>query len=178
MIGGLLNGEDVAAGAGWSGHIAGAGFRGEFTYFHPVDRFADTSGIAIASVGADYTFPNTLFLQAEILYNGAEIPVRGFEQYYYMPLSVKTLSFTDWSFMLGVTYPVTPLFQAGTHLMFFPSMDGWFAGPTLNYSLGDNLRFSFAMQHFAGRFDVPAPGGMQELKKQLTMAYLRFKYSF
>ncbi|HDR90149.1 MAG TPA: hypothetical protein ENN63_11065 [Bacteroidetes bacterium] len=178
LIGGLINDEDVAAGAGWSGNIAGAGFRGEVTYLHPVEHFTDTSGILIASVGADYTFPGSLYLQAEILYNGAEIPVGGFEQYYYMPLSVKNLSFTDWSFLLGATYPVTPLFQAGTHLMMFPSIKGWFAGPTLNYSLGDNLHFSFATQHFSGHFDTPVPGGGRKEKKQLTLGYLRFKYSF
>lgn len=178
LIGGLLNDEDVVAGAGWSGNIASAGFRGEVTYLHPVEHFADTTGILIASVGADHTFPNTLYLQAEILYNGSEIPIGGFEQYYYMPLSIKTLSFTDWSFLLGASCQVTPLFQAGAHMMFFPSIDGWFAGPTLNYSLADNLQFSFATQHFAGHFNTPVPGGVQKEKKQLTLAYLRFKYSF
>ncbi len=179
VLGGVLDDRDLVSGLGWAGNIGSAGFRGEFTYLHPAENIRDTSGILIASVGLDYTFPNSLGFQTEVLYNGARIPVGGFEQYYYMPLSVKTISFTDWSILLGGSYPITPLLQGTFNLMYFPSLDGYFAGPSLSYSLSDNLVASFAFQHFSGEFEgSPGPGASTSSRQVLTLAYIRFKYSF
>jgi len=171
ILGGLLNSEDWALGFGWAGDIEGAGFRGEMTYLHPKENFTDTSGIFIASLGLDYTFKNSLMIQFEALYNGATLDVSGFEQYYYMPLSVKTISFTDYTFFASVSYPVTPLFNASLSGMYFPSMDGFFLGPNLTYSLSDNIGLSFIAQHFRGEFT-------EGTTQKMTLAFLRFKWSF
>lgn len=179
FIGGVLSAEDIAAGFGWAGDISGTGFRGEITYLHPMEKSADTSGILIAALGGDYTFSNSLHLQAEILYNGAILSVGGFEQYYYMPLTVKTISFTDWSMLVGVSYPVSPLFQASANVMVFPSLKGFFAGPSCHYSIGENFRFSMAMQYFSGEFEKQTvPGQTEEERQNLFLGYLRFKYHF
>ena len=44
FLAGVLNSEDYVIGTGWSGDIKGAGFRGEATYFHPIENFSDSSG--------------------------------------------------------------------------------------------------------------------------------------
>ncbi|MCK4465138.1 MAG: hypothetical protein KAU83_05450 [Bacteroidales bacterium] len=171
ILGGLLNSEDWTLGFGWVGDIEGAGFRGEMTYLHPKENFTDTSGIFIASLGTDYTFKNSLMIQFEALYNGASLDVSGFEQYYYMPLSVKTISFTDYTFFASVSYPVTPLFNGSLSGMYFPSMDGFFLGPNLTYSLSDNIGLSFIAQHFRGEFT-------EGITQKMTLAFLRLKWSF
>ncbi|MDZ7606527.1 MAG: hypothetical protein U5K79_13280 [Cyclobacteriaceae bacterium] len=61
--------RDLVIGTGWSGDIEGGGFRGEFTYFHNKDSLSDPVGQLVASVSGDYTFPNSLYLQASVLYN-------------------------------------------------------------------------------------------------------------
>lgn len=171
ILGGLLNSEDWTLGFGWAGDIEGAGFRGEMTYLHPKENFTDTSGILIASLGLDYTFKNSLMIQFEALYNSATLDISGFEQYYYMPLSVKTISFTDYTFFASVSYPITPLFSGSLSGMYFPSMDGFFLGPNLTYSLSDNLGLSFIAQHFRGEFS-------EGITQKMTLAFLRFKWSF
>ncbi|MQY78523.1 MAG: hypothetical protein GH151_04900 [Bacteroidetes bacterium] len=172
ILGGLLNSEDWTLGFGWAGDIEGAGFRGEMTYLHPKENFTDTSGILIASLGLDYTFKNSLMIQFEALYNNsATLDISGFEQYYYMPLSVKTISFTDYTFFASVSYPITPLFSGSLSGMYFPSMDGFFLGPNLTYSLSDNLGLSFIAQHFRGEFS-------EGITQKMTLAFLRFKWSF
>ncbi len=171
ILGGLLNSEDWTLGFGWAGDIEGAGFRGEMTYLHPKENFTDTSGIFIASLGLDYTFKNSLMVQFEALYNGATLDVSGFEQYYYMPLSVKTISFTDYTFFASVSYPVTPLFNGSLSGMYFPSMDGFFLGPNFTFSLSDNIGLSLIAQHFRGEFT-------KGITQKMTLAFLRLKWSF
>jgi hypothetical protein len=171
IIGGILNSEDWVLGLGWAGDIEGAGFQGEISYFHPNKNLSDTNGIFITSLGANYTFKNSLMIQLEVLYNGVSFDISGFEQYYYMPLSVKTISFTDYTVFAQVSYPFTPLFNGSVSGMYFPSMNGFFLGPNLTYSLSDNLGLSFIAQHFRGEFT-------EGITQKLTLAFLRFKWSF
>src|ERR1035438_6128912 len=64
-LGGLFEQTDLVAGIGWAGQIAKGGFKGEATYFRPVRRFTDSTGVFLASLEYDYTFKNSLFLQFE-----------------------------------------------------------------------------------------------------------------
>ena len=73
FLGGVFAESDYVAGAGWSGSVKGAGFRGETSYFRPVKNFADTSGIFYLDLSGDYTFRNSLYIQVEGLY--AALPV-------------------------------------------------------------------------------------------------------
>lgn len=171
FLGGILNDRDWVAGMGWAGDIKGAGFRGEVSYFHPKRNFTDTTGVWIASLGADYTFRNSFMLQLEALYSGASSSIQSFEEFYAQPLSVKTISFTDWSILVQASYPITPLLNASLSGMYFPSIDGMFIGPTLGYSLHDNLSASIILQHFNGEFTSGK-------RQNLTLGFLRLKYNF
>jgi len=173
FIGGILNSEDLVIGTGWSGDIKGAGFRGEMSFFYPKKNFSDTSGIFIASVAGDYTFKNSLFLQFEMLYNGyaGKIKITSFDQYYYMPLSVKTLSFTEYSLFGQVSYPITPIFHGTLSGMFYPSIDGYFIGPSLELSIMENLDFSVHAQSFKGEL-------IEDIKETLSFLFFRMRWSF
>jgi len=170
LLAGMLNSEDYVAGIGWSGDIKGAGFRGELTYFHPRKQFSDTSGFMIVGVSADYTFENSIYLLAEFLYNGYDLSILNFSAFYFMPLSVKTLSFTDYSIGLQIAYPFTPLLNGNLALMYFPSMDAVFTGPTLDLSLKDNLFISLIAQYFNGKFT--------DQKEDLGFGFIRLKWNF
>ena len=173
FLGGILNSEDLVAGLGWSGDIKGAGFRSEMSYFHPKDNFSDTTGSFIASVSLDYTFKNSLFLQFEMLYNdfADKSNITSFDQYYYMPLSVKNLSFTEYSFFGQLSFPVTPLFNLTLSGMIYPSIKGYFVGPTFNISLFENFDMSVVAQNFGGEFT-------EDQKETLSLLFFRLRWSF
>ena len=178
VIGGLLNENDYAAGFGFESYIGSVSLRGEYSYLHPKSNMADTIGLSVMSISADYLFPNSLSLQAEFLYNQqtAENGIRNFMQYYAEPLNVKNLSFTEYNIFAGVTYPITPLFTAGISAMYYPEIKGFFIGPNLAYSMAQNFEFSFTGQTFSGEFPGITTG--QTEQSQLSILFLRLKWNF
>lgn len=178
FLGGVLAEEDYVAGFGWSGDIKGAGFRGESSYFHPVNHFKDTTGILYTTISADYTFNNSLYVQAECLYSvlPENFSINSFLEYYQGPLTVKKLSFSKWNYFTQASYPVTPLLNMSVAGMYFPDLKGYYAGPSVNYSLKDNAELSVISQVFSGKFPDPL-GGTQE-RTTLIFGFIRYKFSF
>lgn len=168
---GFLNDEDYVAGTGWAGNIKGAGFSGELTLFQPRDS-AFGKGDMMFSIGTNYTFKNALFLQVEFLYSSVNYNDLSFTDFYFMPLTVKDITFTDYNIFTRLSYPFTPLLSGTFSAMYFPSIKGYFVGPSLSYSLQDNLDLSLFLQHFDGEFNK------LNGKQQLTLAFLRLKWSF
>jgi hypothetical protein len=178
LLGGVLNSEDFVAGLGWSGNIKAASFRGELSYFHPRDNFKDTTGLLFASVSSEYVFKNSLMIQVEALYR--QLPedynVSDFSEFYSGTLSVKKLSFTEYNIFSQATYPVTPLLNATLGgMVFLGEISGYYIGPSLSYSLMDNLDFSSYFQIFNGKF--PDSEGIKH-KQKFNLAFLRLKMSF
>ena len=178
VLGGLFAGEDLMAGLGWSGSIKGAGFRGETSYFRSKDHFRDTTGLLYIDLSADYTFRNSLYLQVEGLY--AKLPgtfsLNDFLLYYQRSLDVRQLAFTRWNLFTNVSYPVTPLLTASLAGMYFPALNGYYAGPDIDYSLKENMKLSFIMQIFSGEF--PDQPGAQIRRNHYYFGFLRYKFSF
>lgn len=177
LLGGILANDDFGIGIGWSGHIKSIGFRGEMNYFHPTENPSDTSGLFFVSMGFEHIFSNSLMIQFEGLYSQQP---KGFDEisfveYYQKPLSVKTLSFTEWNFFGQVTYPFTPLLNGALSAMYFPNIDGFFVGPSISYSLANNLDFSLFLQIFSGEYPI---GEEANKRHTLNFGFARFKYSF
>lgn len=178
FLGGILNSEDVVLGTGWSGDIKGVSFRGELSYFHPMKYYEDTTGLFFASVSSEYIFSNSFTIQFEALYrqSAKTNDVSNFTEFYSGPLSVKKLSFTEYNLFTQATYPVTPLLNATLGgMIFMGDIDGYYIGPSLSYSLMDNLDFSIYMQIFSGKF--PDDQGVKQ-KQNFNLGFLRFKMSF
>lgn len=177
FIGGILNEEDLVIGTGWSGAIKSVSFRGEGSYFHPTENLSDTSGLAIFSISADYSFKNSSMLMVEAMYgNFPKITSAGFLDFYSAPSSVKSLSFTRYNFLTQFTYPFSPLLNGSFALMYMPEVKGFYAGPTFAYSLKDNLEFSVIAQVFSGEFPEMITGIVK--RQNFYMGFLRLKGSF
>jgi len=176
-IAGIFNSEEYVIGGGWSGAIKSLDFKGEFTYLHPKDNMSDTTGQFIGSISAGYTFPNSFNLMFEFLYS--DIPEDGisnFAEYYYQALSVKTLSFTEYNIFGQASYQITPLLMGTVSCMYYPKINGYFVGPTFDYSFTDNLFASVVVQTFSGEMKDPVT---QEINRaNATYAFLRLKWSF
>jgi hypothetical protein len=177
FLGGLYQEEDLLLGAGWSGNLGPAAFRGEVSWFRDLEHFADTSGYLLASAGFDYTFGNGLWIQLEGLYSAfaANLDMYSFLQFYSGALDVKNLAFTEWSLFTSLSYPFTPLINGGFAAMYFPDWKGYYLGPTFDLSLNSNLELSLIFQHFSAALEQPA--GNTE-RQNNTFAFLRFKWNF
>ena len=178
VLAGMISEQDYVAGAGWEGAIKSVSFRGEITYLHPKNNFADTTGLLIADFSTDYTFENSLSLRFEFLYNqqAKASDISSFREYYYQPLNVKNLSFTEYNLFAGISYPLTPLLNVTFSGMYYPKIAGYFFGPVFSYSLSDNAEFDVLAQTFGGKLKNSVTGNTEF--KQITFAFLQFKYNF
>ncbi len=172
FLGGILNSEDITIGVGWSGNISNVAFRGEMSYFHPYENMSDTSGLFFISLGLDYSFSNSLYIQFEGLYRDMPkgFDISSFLEFYSGPLSVKNLSFTEYNIFMQGSFPITPLLNGTLAGMYYPKLKGYYIGPSLGYSLMDNLEFSFYVQLFSGK--------LADTRQNFYLGFLRFKYSF
>lgn len=173
FLGGITDTSDWVGGAGWSGSIGRTGFTGEVSYFHPRKNAADTTGVVLATAGINYLFSNSLSVSAEVIYNGyfSRAGIGSFTDLYFMPMSVKTISFSKFSWFAQVSYPIHPLLTGSLAGMYFPSLgDGYFIMPSLAFSVSDNMEASLLAQRFEGDFGAS--------REKLNMFFLRFRYSF
>lgn len=173
LLGGVADTTDWIAGAGWSGSIGRTGFTGEVSYFHPRQNAADTSGVVLATAGINKIFKNSLSFSAEVIYNGyfSRIGLGSFTDLWFKPLSVKTISFSKFSWFAQVSYPIHPLLTGSLAAMYFPSLgDGYFIMPSLAFSVSNNMEASLLAQRFQGDFGTG--------REKLNMFFLRFRYSF
>ena len=173
LLGGVLNDDEYVAGAGWSGNIQDAGFNGELTYIRPVKGNDNDSEILLSSVSANYMFNNSLYLMAEGYYNGnyKNMNVNQFSGFYFQDMSVKTLSFSEFSWFAQASYPIHPLLNGTLAFMYYPDIDGYFINPSLKYSLTNNVQLSVHGQLFEGKF-----GSTQ--KETIKFLFFRFKWSY
>jgi hypothetical protein len=158
---GVLDANDYVFGAGWSGNIKGAGFRGELTYLLPLDNKVSSQGMLISSISADYTFSNSLMLQFEFLYNqkSKKTSLKDLNSLTFnaAPQSVRNLMFTEYNLFFGVNYNLSSLLKASINCIYLPEFKGYYLGPSLNYSLSDNAEISLWGQHLSlkeSSFDV------------------------
>jgi hypothetical protein len=173
IIGGIIDSSDYVIGTGWSGSIKDLAFNGEASYFHPQENFSDSTGITIISAGLSYMFGNSLNISIEGNYNGYfdKLNISSFNDLYFMPLSVKTTSYSKFSWFGQISYPIHPLLNGSIAIMYFPSLgNGYFLMPSLAYSVSDNFEFALYGQQFEGKFG--------EQYDKMTMLFLRFRYSF
>jgi hypothetical protein len=170
FLGGYADGKDFVAGTGWSGSIGSVSFRGEATWFQPGKRFADTSGTGIFTLGFDRVFNNNASAQVQIMYCNKPLGSTSFNSLYAGTISAKDLAFSKFSSFGQFSYPFTPLLSASISGMWFPDLKGYFAGPSLDCSLAENVDFSLFWQHFESR-----KGGSST---RINLGFLRFKYSF
>ena len=111
-------------------------------------------------------------MQFEYLYNSsvASNEISNFSDFYYRSLTLRDLSIAPHTFFANLSYPATPLLNLGISGMFFPKLDGFYFGPSVDLSLRNDLDLSFFMQYF----EI----GFSELDQKVNMGFLRLKWSF
>lgn len=160
VFGGVME-TDVTAGIGWAGSIAGAGFTGEVSWFRDMNSFSDTTGVLVASIGANYTFKNSIFINFSVIYNSAGATdsvnaigtgyLGSFSSIFSSSLNAKNLTRARLDLFGQISYPVTPLINLDLACIFNPYDLSGFVGPTVNFSLSDNISLGLVGQLFWGQ---------------------------
>ncbi len=170
FLGGYVNSEDVVAGAGWSGAFGSTSFRGEVSWFQPAVNFTDTTGTGIFTIGFDRSFTSNSMIQLQLMYCNNPVDFADFDSFYFGNLSAKDLAFSKFSLFAAATIPATPLFNIGMSGIYYPGLKGFFAGPTIDVSLAENVDFSFIWQYFNAE--------LEDDRTKMSLGFLRLKYSF
>jgi len=173
LLGGVLDEDEYVFGTGFSGYIGPVSLNGELSYLDPVKDNDPREAVFLGGLGMGYNTPFDLYIQLEYLYNQAAKTsgISNFSDFYYRNITLRDLSFAPHTFFANVTYPVSPLMNAGISAMMFPKFQGFFVGPSIDMSLRSDLDLSFLVQHFQGEFQT-------EANQKATLGFLRMKWSF
>jgi hypothetical protein len=167
---GFVNGEDIVIGTGWSGALGNISFRGEASWFDPTSDFPGDKSTVLLTTGFDKIFKDNSIAQIQFMVCNNPLELNDFSSFYSGNISSKDLAFSRFSAFGQFTWAATPLLNAGISAMWFPNLKGYFAGPTVDYSVAENLDFSLLWQHFNCIM-----GGS---RTNINMGFLRFKFSF
>jgi hypothetical protein len=170
FLAGYVGSEDLMAGMGWSGAIGPVSFRGEASWFQPSTNFSDTTGTGIFTFGFDKSFRNNSLVQIQLMLCNNPVDPGSFTEFYYGTLSAKELAFSKFTAFGSFTWPVTPLFNVSLSAMWFPDLNGYYAGPSLDYSIADNVDLSLYWQHFDSKSSA--------YYEKINLGFLRVKISF
>lgn len=182
FLGGSMNEEEIVVGGGWSGSLGPVGFRGEISSLFP---YKDSSAyghnmekLTLASVSFDYTFPNSARLMSEFLYSSNDISTlsTSLTSIFSETISIRNMAFSRLSSLLSFTYPVHPLVNVSLSGMYFYRISGWYAGPSVDISLGDNFDLSVIWQYFNMYLSKEKQAMMDDIK--INYAFIRLKYNF
>jgi hypothetical protein len=172
--------SDFVAGLGFTTDMKGISLRSEMTYLNPTKESAYQHELFLMSIGLDYSFTNNLFFGVEFYYaSRVNVPTSAdFISFYSGPLTIKNLTFTRYNFFAQASYPVTPLINASLSGMLFTDdfLQGYYLGPTIDFSLLDNLGLSAVVQYFSFSVDNPMGGG--SVTNNNTLGFLRLKWNF
>jgi hypothetical protein len=163
--------EELALGGGWSGYIQNAGFRGEFTYFHPRENFFDENGHITSTIGTDYMFQNGVYASAELLYNGgwnsSVNPVAQLTR----PPSASDLFIAETGYFLNGAYQVNPLTSLSGGVMGSFDRKMIILIPQFTRSLSENIDLLILAQLLKGAV-------LTDLTETPNAIYFRIKYSY
>ena len=162
----------LAAGLGWAGNLGQAGFKGEISVFHPLDRAEGTTSVS-AAAGVDVTLGDSWYVNGGLLVNSrgssANIDVFALNQ---SDLSPDNLMPGKISFAAGGSHLFTPLLTTSLTAVYSPNGQLTILIPTAAYSVAENWDVDLTGQLFWLKSEN---GGF---KNALNWLFLRVRWSF
>lgn len=165
--------DDAVIGGGCTGAIDRVSLRAEGSVFIPLKQGFSTS--VSATLSADYTLENALFLHAAYLYtslggsgSGGVSVLNPSNQ-----LSAKRLSLGKHELFAQASYPFNPLLNASGACLFNPVDGSVYLSPSLSISLHDNLELLLTAQCLLGE-----PGSEYGYLGNTWAGFGRLKWSY
>jgi len=162
--------EFFTTGTGWSGAVGPFSVRGEATLFAPFEGSEHEGSTVIATAGVDRAFSDRLTAMVQLMYSNRPLALDSFTSLYEGGLTARDLAFSEFSAVGQVTWAPMPLLSISVSAMWYPDLDGWYAGPSVDISLAENVDFSFLWQHFDMR--------LASAETKLNLGFIRIRYSF
>lgn len=168
--------RDLALGGGWAGNLGNAGFKGEFTFFRAMEEWFDDydgdNSFAL-TLGVDYSFANSLYINTGFLYNSNGETDVSSSQLFTFQLTAKNLYPYRYALFTQVTYPFTPLINGSLALIYSPvDVHPLFFNPTFTYSIARNWDLDLIGQITFNR--EPDRGYVSPVQA----IFMRIKFSF
>ena len=168
-----LKGDSWCAGTAWAGDIGGGGFRGEALVSEIPSGLREASGARIMASGAlsgDYTFPNSLYLHTEILYNSEGVR-KDAAAARPRALLLGLLSPGRLSLYQELSYDISSLVRGSLFCIVNPEDRSLVGVPSLTWSVVTDLDVTLIAMLFRG-------GALTEFGQQGTAVFGRCKWSF
>lgn len=161
--------EMFTAGAGWSGSIRDAGFKGELQYF--AGR-PDTAAQINVTLESDYVFENAWYLNLGLLVSSAGIdePINDWNLVNFK-LSPQQLMPTKWNIAFTLSKEFTPLLSGTISTIYSPGTNLMILLPSLKYNLAPNLDFDLVWQSFYAEQN-------NDFESVTHRGFLRMKWNF
>lgn len=168
VLGGIV-GQDIALGSGWAGNIKNASFKGEFTYFIPMEEEGQEA--FAATLGYDYSFDNSMFFSAGYLYNSLGNIRGNVSSLFSFELSAKNLYPFRHAVFTSLAYPISPLLNSNVSIIYSPvESHALFFNPVLTYSITTNWDLDFV-----GQLVFNSDEGY---RSPIQALFFRLKYSY
>jgi hypothetical protein len=113
------------------------------------------------------------------LYVNKDLTVNNLLGYFSGSLDVRKIAFAKINLFGSISYPITPLINGSFAMMWFPDpggINGFYTGPSLDFSIGNNLGLSLIAQYFEG--NVSDSVSIQRQKQTLVLSFARLKWNF
>lgn len=159
----------ATVGAGFSGYIKDAGFKGEGQYFF---SHKDSTDHLNLSLEEDYKFDNGWYLNVGGLYNsqGLTRPVNHWASIN-LNLSPDHLMPTKYNLMVTTIKELNPLLSANVSVLYSPGTNLFILFPSVQYNLATNFDVDLVWQSFFAELN----SRFQAINHR---CYLRIKWSF
>ncbi|MCU0460050.1 MAG: hypothetical protein MUE37_13285 [Bacteroidales bacterium] len=170
FLAGVTDDDFLTAGTGFSGAIGSFSIRGEATLFAPFRGADEEKNIFIATLGIDKAFSDKVTTLAQVMYSGNPIDLNSFTELYEGGLTARQLAFSKFSAAGQISYSPVPLLSISLSAIWYPDLDGYYAGPSIDFSLAENVDFSFLWQHFNSTIAGE--------ETRINLGFIRIRYSF
>jgi len=171
-----LKTEDIFTGLGFSTGINIMSIRGEATYLTSVRKNNDSTNQLLLSTTVDFTLAGNLGMMFEFFFNDKIQATSSVFSIYTGSQNIKNLAFTKYNIFAQLSYPFTPIINGtiGGIYFFDDDLSGFYTGPSLEVSLGDNTSLSAIWQLFTFKYQDVADSKWTNM----NFGYLRFKWNF
>jgi hypothetical protein len=170
FLAGETDEEMFNAGTGWSGAIGPYSIRGEATWFHPFPESSLSKETVIVTAGVDRAFSDKITALTQVMYSNNPVAPDNFADLYRGGMTAVSLAFSEFSAIGQVTYSPVPLVNLSLSAIWYPDLKGYYAGPEIDFSMAENVDFTFIWQYFKSRISGEA--------SQINLGFIRIKYSF
>ena len=162
--------EFFTAGMGWSGAVGPYSIRGEGTIFSPFGGVEEKNSTLIVTAGVDRAFSDKVTALAQVMLSNNPLSPGSFTDLYSGGLTARELAFSEFSAVGQVTYTPIPLLNISLSAIWYPDLDGFYAGPAVDFSMAENVDFTFLWQYFSSLIN--------DEETRMNLGFIRIRYSF